>query len=125
MRGSFGGVRKFNFKRREKGEKTEYEEAWETELRKMPEVDGYLFERIKLKLADNTFYTPDFFVMMADGTIEFHEVKGSWKAPGQDDSKVKIKVAAEQYKWALFRSIEMKKKPKRDGGGWLITEKVF
>jgi len=105
MRGSFGGVRKFNFKRREKGEKTEYEEAWETELRKMPEVDGYLFERIKLKLADNTFYTPDFFVMMADGTIEFHEVKGSWKAPGQDDSKVKIKVAAEQYKWLCFAAL--------------------
>lgn len=118
-------VRKFVFKRREKGSKTEYEEAWETELRKRADVVEYLFERIKLKLADNTFYTPDFFVILADGSIEFHEVKGSWKMPGQDDSRVKIKVAAEMYRWATFRSIELKKKPKRDGGGWIINQSIF
>src|SRR5258705_9214761 len=48
----------------------------------------YGFEAIKLRLADNTFYTPDFAVMAADGVIELHEVKGFWT----DDARVKIKV---------------------------------
>src|SRR5262245_55795357 len=39
----------------------------------------YRFEGIKLRLADNTFYTPDFAVMTADGQIECHEVKGFWQ----------------------------------------------
>jgi hypothetical protein len=117
--------RKFNFKRREKGSKTEYEEAWETMLRLRDDVDQYFFERVKLRLADNTYYTPDFMVFMVNGEIEFHEVKGSWKAPGQEDSKVKIKVAAESNSWATFRSIELKKIAKKNGGGWQVTEKVF
>lgn len=117
--------RKFKFKPRERGEQTEYEAAWENELKKRVDVELIMFEKIKLRLADNTFYTPDFCVFMADGTIEFHEVKGSWKAPGQDDSKVKIKVAAETYQWAVFRSVEMKKVAKKNGGGWKVTEKVF
>jgi len=118
-------LRKFTFKRREKGTKNEYEEAWETMLRKRDDVDQILFERIKLKLADNTFYTPDFMVFLTNGEIEFHEVKGSWKMPGQDDSRVKIKVAAEQYRWAAFRSVELKRIAKKNGGGWQVNEKVF
>ena len=117
--------RKFNFKRREKGSKTEYEEAYETMLRLRDDVDQYFFERLKIRLADNTYYTPDFVVMLVSGEIEFVEVKGSWKAPGQDDSRVKIKVAAEQNPWATFRSVELKKIAKKNGGGWQVTEKVF
>lgn len=117
--------RRFNFKRRAKGEKTEYEEAWETILRSRDDVDDYFFERVKLRLADNTFYTPDFMVFLANGEIEFHEVKGSWKMPGQDDSRVKIKVSAEQNPWATFKSIELKKVAKKNGGGWQQNEKVF
>jgi hypothetical protein len=117
--------KRFNFKRRERGEKTEYEEAWETMLRKREDVDQYFFERVKLKLADNTFYTPDFMVFFVSGEIEFHEVKGSWRAPCQDDSRVKIKVAAEQNKWATFRSVELKKIAAKNGGGWSVNEKVF
>jgi hypothetical protein len=61
---------------------------------KAGEIDGYRFESIKLRLADRTWYTPDFVVMRGDLTaIEFHEVKGFWR----DDAKVKIKVAAEMY----------------------------
>lgn len=120
-------VRRFTFRKRAKGDKTEWEEAWETMLRKRQgiDVDFYLFERVKLKLADNTFYTPDFMVGLVDGTIEFHEVKGSWKMPGQDDSKVKIKVAAVQFDWAVFRSVELKRIAKKNGGGWEVTEKVW
>ena len=34
------------------------------------EIAWYKFEGVKLRLADNTFYTPDFIVMMIDGTIQ-------------------------------------------------------
>ncbi|MGP1363603.1 DUF1064 domain-containing protein [Neisseria sicca] len=71
----------------------------------------YRFEGVKLRLADKTFYTPDFAVMTANGTMEMHEVKGFW----QDDARVKIKVAAESYP---FRFVAVKAKCKKDGGGW-------
>lgn len=65
------------------------------------------FEGVKLRLADKTFYTPDFVVMAADNVLEMHEVKGFW----QDDARVKIKVAASLYP---FRFIAVKKR----GGSW-------
>jgi hypothetical protein len=75
-------------------------------------VQWYGFERIKFRLADKTFYTPDFLMMLADGTLRVVEVKGHW----EDDARVKIKVAAEQYPFIEF--IAVKPKAKRDGGGW-------
>lgn len=69
------------------------------------------FEGLKLRLADNTFYTPDFAVMTADGVIECHEVKGFW----QDDARAKIKIAADMYP---FRFIAIKVRAKKAGGGW-------
>ena len=71
------------------------------------------FEGLKLRLADNTFYTPDFAVMAADGVIECHEVKGYW----QDDARAKIKVAADLYP---FRFLAVRAKTKKDGGGWAM-----
>lgn len=75
------------------------------------EILWHRFEAIKLRLADNTFYTADFAVMAADGVIELHEVKGHWA----DDARVKIKVAADQYP---FRFVAMKVRAKKHGGGW-------
>lgn len=89
------------------------------------DVEAAFFQQIKLRLADNTFYTPDFMVLMKDGSIEFHEVKGSWKAPNQDDSKVKIKVAAEQHWWSKFVSVEIKKIAKKHGGGIEVKTTEF
>lgn len=74
-------------------------------------IQWYRFEGLKLRLADNTFYTPDFAVMGTDGVMEMHEVKGFW----QDDARVKIKVAAEMYP---FRFIAVKPRAKKSGGGW-------
>lgn len=71
------------------------------------------FEGLKLRLADNTFYTPDFAVMAADGVIECHEVKGFW----QDDARAKIKVAADLYP---FRFLAVRAKAKKEGGGWAM-----
>ena len=75
----------------------------------------YGFEAIKLRLADNTFYTPDFAVMAADGVIELHEVKGFWT----DDARVKIKVAADKFP---FRFMAMKPRALKAGGGWEVEE---
>ena len=74
--------------------KTEAAYAAELELRRRAgEILWYQFEAIKLRLADKTFYTPDFAVMLASHEIQLHEVKGFWR----DDARVKIKVAAKQF----------------------------
>jgi hypothetical protein len=82
-------------------------------LRKAGDILWYRFEGLKLRLADNTFYTPDYAVMRADGAMECHEVKGLWT----DDARVKIKVAAEMYPFRFVAAIQKRKK---DGGGWDI-----
>lgn len=61
--------------------------------RHIGEILWYRFEGHKLRLADNTFYTPDFAVIVATGALEFHEVKGHWT----DKARAKTKVAAAQY----------------------------
>jgi hypothetical protein len=78
-------------------------------------IAWWKFEGVKLRLADNTFYSPDFFVMAKDGTLEAHEVKGFW----MDDARVKIKVASELYP---FRFVAIRAKSKKDGGGWAVEE---
>ena len=75
------------------------------------EVLWYRFEGLKFRLADNTFYTPDYALMLADGALECHEVKGVW----EEDARVKIKVVAEMYP---IRFIAVRKLPKKEGGGW-------
>lgn len=99
-RGVFNGgsVRRFarGRIRPKPGQMNKRERAYEIHLeaeRKAGRVLWFLFEGIKLRLAEKTFYTPDFVVMTADGLIEFHEVKGFW----EDDARVKIKCAAESF----------------------------
>ncbi len=76
------------------------------------EIKSYEFEAMKLRLADKTFYTPDFVVVTQDDLIELHEVKGYW----EDDARVKIKVAAKQH-W-MFKFVAIKKA----GSGWQVEE---
>lgn len=93
---------------------TEAEYGKHLELLKIAgEVSWYKFEGMKFRLADNTFYTPDFAVMLSDGALQAHEVKGFW----EDDAKVKIKVAADMYP---IEFIAVKKRSKKDGGGFSI-----
>ena len=75
------------------------------------DVLWHKFEGLKLRLADNTFYTPDFTVLASDGVLECHEVKGFWT----DDARVKIKIAAELYP---FRFKAFRAQAKKHGGGW-------
>jgi len=100
------------------GERNKTEAAYENYLKALQAVGDVLwfkFEGFKLRLADNTFYTPDYAVMVRGGGMEMHEVKGYWL----DDAKVKIKIAADMYP---FRFLAVKAKAKKDGGGWAVEE---
>jgi hypothetical protein len=96
------------------GQLNKTEQAYSDELKLMMlsgQIAWFKFEGVKLRLADNTFYTPDFAVMAADGVMEMHEVKGHW----QDDARAKIKIAADLYP---FRFMAFKVRAKKNGGGW-------
>ena len=96
--------------------KTESRYADYLEMRRRSgEIVWFRFEGMKLRLADNTFYTADFAVKTADGALEFHEVKGFMT----DDGAVKLKVAAEQYP---FRFLLVRSQLAKHGGGWDIRE---
>lgn len=79
------------------------------------EILWFKFEGVKLRLADNTFYTCDFAVLAADSAMEMHEVKGFW----QDDARVKIKVAASLYP---FRFKAFTPRAKKHGGGYNVEQ---
>lgn len=86
---------------------SQYLEALKTQGR----VSWWKFEGVKLRLADKTFFTPDFCVMLNTGELQMHETKGFML----DDANVKLKVAAELYP---FRFMLVKKAK----GGWDIRE---
>lgn len=93
--------------------KTEAAYAADLEMqRRAGEILWYLFEGVKLRLADKTFLTPDFVVMNSLCEIELHEVKGFM----QEDANVKLKVAAERFPFK-FKLIRRAK-----GGVWDIKE---
>lgn len=81
-------------------------------LKSCGEIVWWKFEAIKLRLAGNTFYTPDFFLLMANGQLECREVKGGYWT---DDARVKIKVAASIFP---FRFVAVQKKSNKQGCGW-------
>lgn len=89
--------------------------ALELEYRKSAnEIAAWWFERFKVKLAGKCFYTPDFLVQLADGTLELHEVKARWSngQVGADDAKVKVKCVAEQFPFVVVVAVWDRK------GGW-------
>lgn len=81
-------------------------------LKRAGVILSYAFEAVKLRLGKGSFYTPDFHVQLANGVIEFHEVKGHWR----DDARTKIKNAA--YLFPMYRFIAVRKAKKNEGGGW-------
>ncbi|MCB0176527.1 MAG: hypothetical protein KDJ97_38870 [Anaerolineae bacterium] len=76
---------------------SEYAQRLEA-LKACGEIIWWSFESVKLRLADNTFYTPDFFVQRVDGSFEVHETKGFMR----DDANVKLKVANEFFPWTFY-----------------------
>ena len=79
------------------------------------EIAEYWYESVKLRLADGSWFTVDFFVMLSDGRLEAHEVKGHWRTA----ERVRIKVAAERYPF-IFTSAQRRRK--KEGGGWKVEE---
>ena len=57
------------------------------------DILSFRYEPIRFNLAPRTSYTPDFLVMLKDGSFEFHETKG-W---AREDAMVKLKIAARLY----------------------------
>jgi hypothetical protein len=113
--------------RHETGRANKAEAAYAQNLTLDPEVHSYLFESIKLRLADNTWYTPDFAVLYRDGRMELHEVKVTWKrksgelvAGWEEDAKIKYKVAAEAFPWFIFRVA--RQRHKSEGAGFELTD---
>lgn len=81
------------------------------------------FEKIKFKLADNTYFEIDFYYIARDMSLYLVECKAAWKqkdgsykAHWEDDARVKIKVAAQQF--PFFRFLGMSRSPT----GWLTEE---
>ena len=71
-------------------------------LKRLGEIQWYKFEGIKLRLGEGAYFTPDFFVMTSNFSLEVHEVKGFWR----EAAKVRIKAASEMYP---FRFIAARK----------------
>lgn len=85
--------------------KTESAYADLLEKRKhLKEIVRWVFEPIKFRLADKTFYTPDFLVVCNEH-MEIHEVKGFM----EEDANVKIKVVAEMFPEFLFVVVKKEK----------------
>jgi hypothetical protein len=72
---------------------------------------SFWYEAITLKLGPDVRYTPDFLVMLPDGLLECHEVKGSFT---RDDAKAKFRVAAGLFPFVFRMCVYAK-------GQWTIT----
>lgn len=79
------------------------------------EILDWKFHVFRLRLADNTFYEPDFLVLGAGGQIEIHETKGSYTT---DKGQLKVKLAAEVLPWFRVFKCSWLAKEKR----WNIQE---
>lgn len=112
--GSAWGIRPKAVVRHRTGEMNQTEKRYACyldALRLASEVQWWGFEVLKIRLADNTFYTVDFAVVLADGSLEFHETKAMWqpkfdargnlvkgaRAGWKEDARIKMRVAAELF----------------------------
>lgn len=108
-------------KRHTPGQMNKTEEGYAAMLRSRElagEVIAWHFEAVTFKLADDTRYTPDFTVQLADGSMEFIDAKGG--GPIDPKSLVKIKCAAEKFPQFVF--VIEQKQAKKHGGNWKRKE---
>lgn len=89
----------------------DYHEHLHSRLRS-GEILWHAFEAITLKLGHDLRYTIDEFVMVADGALQAHEVKGDYE---REDSKIKRRAAAALFPWPLYLVT-------RNGDGWKLTQ---
>jgi hypothetical protein len=77
------------------------ESAYAMHLAADRDIAWFAYEGVTLKLAHDTRYTPDFAVMLRDGTLEMRECKGPHAF---EDSLVKLKCAAAVFPF-VFRLV--------------------
>ena len=77
------------------------------------EIQGWWFERMTLKAAEDCRYTTDFMVLNNDGTLDLVDVKGPKVAA---ESLVKIRTCADQFWMFNFHVMQLK------GGQWKHIE---
>jgi hypothetical protein len=73
------------------------------------EIEWWAFEPFRLKLADATYYRPDFGVLRK-GQLEFHETKGYFR----EASRVRLNVAAAHLPFPFYLVKQVK-------GEWRIS----
>jgi len=81
------------------------ERRYAERLKADPEIWVFFFQALKFRMADNTWYTPDFVVILKTGVMEVHETKGYW----EEDARVKWKTVADMYPFP-FVAITWEKK---------------
>ena len=76
------------------------------------EVRWFEFEAVRLLVTKpggrkRAFYKPDFFVVLASGECELHEVKGHWR----EAARLRVKLALDAYPWPVLIC-------RKVGGAW-------
>jgi hypothetical protein len=73
--------------------------ADQLEYRRMQgEIVWWAFEPFRIRLADDTFYKPDFVTVDKDGRTEIYEVKGFMR----EAARVRLKVAVERLPYQFY-----------------------
>jgi hypothetical protein len=103
-----------------RGQRNRTEARYEELLRADPNVEQVWFEFVTLRISHPqtgkvATYTPDFLVLMTDGTTFIDEVKGS--GIDNEASVVRLKAAAELAPLWRFRLAK-----ERRGGGFEVRE---
>lgn len=106
-------ARKAKGTRRVPGTMNKTEARYDAILSRRDDVAWHKYEGWTFKVGPDCRYTPDFAVMLSDGTLEVHEVKGTFR---RDDAMVKIRAAAGMFP-VVFRLCEYDAKT-----GWTTTE---
>lgn len=70
------------------------EAAWAIRLESDADVAAWWFGAVKFRLADRSWYTPDFVVQVQDGRFIVYETKGPYI---REDAMVKFRGARERY----------------------------
>jgi len=97
--------------RQRRGQPNKEEADFGRILSTWPGVKRFVFEGITLRIANGARYTPDYYVVLTDGTLCFYEIKGLRRAAGI----LALKVAANQFPEFQFLIAEFDRKT-----GWTI-----
>lgn len=82
-------------------------------LCRVGKVKLFRYEPVRFRLGKGVTYTPDFQVILPDGSVEYHEVKGAFI---REDARVKFRVIATVYPELTFELVQWR------NGYWMVVE---